>query len=349
MAESAHEKYKNKGLSGLSNLGNTCFVNSCMQVLSHAYELNDFLDKPTYKQKLQNKSDSMILVEWDNLRQMLWNNNCVISPGKFIKTIQYVSTKKGIDVFTGYSQNDLPEFLLFIINCFHNSIAREIKMTISGTVENDTDEIAKRCFEMIKQMYSKEYSEIWNMFFAIHVSEISSLETGKRLNITPEPFFIVNLPIPLDNKSPSLFDCLNKYVEGETLDGENAWFNENTKAKESVTKKILFWSFPKILVMDFKRFNSKNQKNHILITFPIDDLDLSNYVIGYKKQSFIYELFGVCNHSGNVLGGHYTAYVKNANGKWYHFNDTSVSEVGVINSIISPKAYCLFYRKKQMN
>jgi len=46
------------------------------------------------------------------------------------------------------------------------------------------------------------------------------------------------------------------------------------------------------------------------------------------------------------MGGHYTAYVKNANGKWYHFNDTSVAEVGLTESIISPKAYVLFYRKK---
>jgi ubiquitin carboxyl-terminal hydrolase 8 len=37
------------------------------------------------------------------------------------------------------------------------------------------------------------------------------------------------------------------------------------------------------------------------------------------------------------MGGHYTAYVKNANGKWYHFNDTSVTEVSV-SEIISPKA-----------
>jgi len=78
----------------------------------------------------------------------------------------------------------------------------------------------------------------------------------------------------------------------------------------------------------------------------MDNLDLSKYVVGYKKKSYIYELYGVCNHGGSVLGGHYTSYVKNANGKWYHFNDTSVQEVPLIQSIVSPKAYCLFYRKK---
>ena len=340
------ENYKNKGLSGLGNLGNTCFINSCMQVLSHTYELNYFLEQETYKKKLKNKYESILLLEWDNLRKIMWTNNCVISPGKFIKTTQKIAQIKGLEMFTGFSQNDLPEFLLFIIDCFHTSLSREIKMTISGKPENETDAIAIQCFEMIKNMYSKEYSEIWNLFYAVHISEIINLETGKQVKITPEPYFMIDLPIPENNKSPSLIDCFNHYVEGEVLEGDNAWYNEEIKEKINIRKKIQFWSFPNILVIDFKRFNNNSQKNQILITFPLDDLDLSNYVIGYKKEIYKYELYGVCNHSGGVMGGHYTAYVKNANGKWYHFNDTTVSEVGLTDSIVSSKAYVLFYRKK---
>jgi ubiquitin C-terminal hydrolase len=220
-------------------------------------------------------------------------------------------------------------------------------MTISGTPENETDNLAVECFNMIKNMYSKDYSEIWNMFYGVHISEISKLETNERIKLTPEPYFMIDLPIPENNASPTLIDCFNDYVKGEIMEKENAWYDENTKEKINIKKKIQFWSFPNILVIDFKRFNNKFQKNQILISFPVEEeLDLSEYVIGYKKEKYKYQLYGVCNHSGSVMGGHYTAYIKNANGKWYHFNDTSVSEVGLIENIVSTKAYVLFYRKK---
>ena len=115
---SNYEKYKNNGLCGLANLGNTCYINSCIQVLSHTYELNDFLNKETYKKKINNKYDSSLLVEWDNLRKLLWKENSILAPNRFIKVIQKVAELKKMDMFTGFSQNDLPEFLLFLIDCF---------------------------------------------------------------------------------------------------------------------------------------------------------------------------------------------------------------------------------------
>ena len=336
------------GLTGLANLGNTCFVNSCIQVLSHTQELNDFLDKKNYQKRLNNKYESALLIEWDNLRTMMWSQNCTISPGKFIKTIQKLAQIKGVDIFTGFAQNDLPEFLLFLIDCFHISIQREVTMQITGEIENEKDKLASQCFEMIQKMYTKEYSEIWNIFYAIHISQIISLKDDSCLSVTPEPFFMLNLSIPQNNKSPSLEDCFEHYVNGEILEGENAWFNETTGQKEDVKKQLKFWSFPTVLVVDLKRFNSKNIKNQILVTVPLENLDLSKYVIGYNKTKYIYDLYGICNHSGGSYGGHYTSFIKNINGKWYHFNDTIVQEMNDLNQLVSPKAYCFFYRIRSL-
>ena len=49
---------------------------------------------------------------------------------------------------------------------------------------------------------------------------------------------------------------------------------------------------------------------------------------------------------GGVSGGHYTSFVKNAENNWIHFNDERVEKVENPKTIVSPMAYCLFYRKK---
>lgn len=340
------ERYINKGLSGLTNLGNTCFLNSTMQVLSHTYELNKFLEEKTYRTRLNNKYDSALLIEWDDLRELLWKENCVVSPFKYVRTVQKLAHIKGQDIFTGFNQNDLPEFLIFVIDCFHNALSRQVNMTIEGNIKDEKDNMAVKCYERIKAIYEKDYSEIWNIFYGIQVSQLQDVSHGKKLSMSPEPYFIINLPIPENNKSPTLLDCFDLYVEPEILDGDNCVIDEETGKKVPAKKNIMFWNFPNVLVVDIKRFNANNRKNQIMIDFPLENLNLSKYVIGYNKDSFVYDLYGVCNHSGSVMGGHYTAFVKNANGKWYHYNDTSVTEVSLTSQIITPKAYCFFYRKK---
>ena len=112
---------------------------------------------------------------------------------------------------------------------------------------------------------------------------------------------------------------------------------------------IVFWGFPNILIIILKRYSPDGQrKNNALVDFPLDDLDLSKYVVGYKASSYKYTLIGVANHMGGIAGGHYTAFVSvpsdDAN-KWYCFNDSMVSDCDQ-DMVVSPSAYCLFYRKK---
>ena len=336
-------KYKDKGLTGIVNLGNTCFINTTLQCLSHTYELNKFLESD-YKHLL-NKDKCRILEEYNELRELMWSKNCIISPGKFLKSIHDIAEEKGRDIFTGFAQNDLPEFLFFIIDCFHEAIQREVDMEIKGSSVNKKDDLAIKCYTMMKNMYSKEYSEILKLFYGIHVSSIYYKETGKCSSQTPEPFFVINLPIP-DIPSPSLMDCFKLYTKMESLDEDNSLIDEETGEKHLINRQIKFFKLPEILIIDLKRFNNMIRKNQKNIDIPLTNLDLSEFVCGYNKTQFVYDLYGVCNHSGSVMGGHYTANVLNANGKWYSFNDRSVQQIRNKNQIITNKAYCLFYRKK---
>jgi ubiquitin carboxyl-terminal hydrolase 2 len=342
-------QYENKGLTGLANLGNTCFMNTTLQCLSHSYEFNDFLNKKHYEKNLNKNCEALILVEWDKLRQLMWSDNCVISPGGFLSNVHKTATIKDRQIFTGFAQNDLPEFLYFLIESFHNAIKRPVNMNIQGNIVNDVDVVAEKCYAMMKTMFKKEYSEILHIFFGIHVSQIINQEK-EIVSQTPEPFFLIHLPLPSqkENTSPTLYDCLDLYTGDEKLEDENMWYNEKTNAKEIASRNIKFFTLPEILVVDLKRFDNNLKKNNALVDFPLENLDLSKYVIGYKKEHYVYTLYGVCNHSGSTMGGHYTAYVENANGKWYEFNDTRITEIKNPSKIVSQKAYCLFYRKNKV-
>tara|TARA_Y100000591_G_C21808803_1_gene686605 strand:- start:544 stop:1635 length:1092 start_codon:yes stop_codon:yes gene_type:complete len=343
--DSKFTKYKDSGLTGLANVGNTCYLNSCMQIISHTYELNDFLDTGSYKSRINKVSDSIILLEWDKLRKMMWSSNCTIAPWGFVKGVQKVATLKDRELFTGNDQNDVQEYLLFIIDCFHNSIRREVNMEITGNIVNETDKLAKTCYKMMKDMYRKDYSEILNIFYGMHVSLITCLETGETLSMRPEPFSILSLSIP-DTQNPTLFDCLDNYCKKEELKDENSWYNEDKNTHQNVSRGIIFWSLPNILIIDLKRWTHSGRKINKLVSSEINNFDLSRYVEGYNKESYIYDLYGVANHSGGAMGGHYTASVKNANGKWYEFNDTHIREIRSENQIVSAKSYCFFFRKK---
>lgn len=333
---------------GLANLGNTCFINSILQVLSAIPELNTLLNDKSYRKSLNNNINSLLLIEWDSLREdMLKNNTGIISPNRFCAVMQHIAQIKNNNIFTGHDQNDVSEFLLFLIDSFHLALKQNVIITISGTSQTEKDKLAIKCYERMKQLYETDYSNILNIFHGILVSQKFN-ENNELINSILDPFWIINLSLPplIVNKNPSLEECFDIYTSTETLDGDNMVFDETIGQKVVVKIKILFWSLPKILIIDLKRYTNRNMKLQQLLNFPINNLNLSKYVVGYDAEKYVYDLFGICNHSGGTSGGHYTSFVRE-NDQWYHCNDTQITTIDDVTQLITPKAYCLFYRMKQ--
>ena len=276
----------------------------------------------------------------------MWKENCIIQPSGFLSIIQQIARKKDKDIFTGFAQNDMPEFLLFVIDSLHNSLTREVEITVTGNIVNKTDELALKSYNTLKRMYEKDYSEILDIFYGINICVIKNTK-GETLSINPEPYMTLELSLPV-KPNISLYDCFDYYISPDELSGDNAYKNEKTGKNEDANRTMTFWNFPNILVITLKRFNYNNTKKNDLVTFPLENLDLTKYVVGYDKKSYIYDCYAICNHMGGTGGGHYTSYVKNID-TWYLFNDNNVSKITNKNDLISPSAYCLFFRKKKTN
>ena len=328
--------------NGIQNLGNTCFLNACIQILLQTFELDILENIPIKKDTLEYH----LYKEWQLLKQT--QPQSIISPKSFIIAMHQIAQQKNRTLFTGFAQNDMPEFLLFFIDIIHTCFSSHIQYTIHGTKKHKIDELAIQCYKMKKIYYEKDYSPLIDIFYGISISSIlSPSNSSSILSSISEPYFILDLPIC----GNTIYDCLDQYISPELLENENAWFNEKTQQKENVFKQITFWNFPKILIITFKRFSSISCEQGIrlckrmeFVEFPLHGLDLSKYITGYNASKYKYDLYGVCNHIGNVVGGHYTSFVKTKGNEWFHCDDTIIEKVENPLHIVTPIAYSLFYR-----
>ena len=86
----------NRGFTGLANLGNTCFLNSCVQALSHTHELTHFFSSEKYKKHInESLPENIIIQEWKDLHKTMWSQNGTVSPKRFVHHIQQHSFRYG--------------------------------------------------------------------------------------------------------------------------------------------------------------------------------------------------------------------------------------------------------------
>ena len=150
-----------------------------------------------------------------------------------------------------------------------------------------------------------------------------------------------------NNSTITLGDCLKNFSKEEKLEAGNEWYCPKCKKHTLATKKMELYYLPKILIICFKRFMRESyrwRKNEQLVDFPINNLNMGDYMIGPDKDHSKYNLFAVSQHYGSTAFGHYTAVCKNFN-KWYSYNDSSVHPCSE-NDARSSAAYVLFYRRE---
>ena len=82
-------------------------------------------------------------------------------------------------------------------------------------------------------------------------------------------------------------------------------------------------------MIHLKRFSPQErfrEKLNTAVELPVSGLDLSANSTG--QTSCWYNLYGVCNHSGTLFSGHYTACCRHPHsGDWCEFNDSRVHPV----------------------
>lgn len=148
-----------------------------------------------------------------------------------------------------------------------------------------------------------------------------------------------------ETTAPTLDNCMKQFACGSTLDESNKWSCEHCRKLVTAEKSIELWKAPEILTIHLKRFAhgyGGSKKLTCNVSYP-DILDMNRYIVG--EGGVRYRLFGVCEHHGDLAGGHYTAHIKNQdNQKWYFFND-SVCRMSDQDDPHNEHAYLLFYER----
>lgn len=178
--------------------------------------------------------------------------------------------------------------------------------------------------------------------------------TWQNVNEIPNPELELNKEklLAKQKSTISLYDCLDNFYQPEILGDQDLWYCPRCKDHKQATKTIKIWSTGDILTIHLKRFQmarSFSDKIDVTIDFPIEGLDMTNY-IDNPDENLIYDLIAVDNHYGGLGGGHYTASVWNfRDNQWYYFNDSRVTKIDDPKDTITSAAYLLFYRKRTVN
>uniref|UniRef100_A0A1S4DI76 ubiquitinyl hydrolase 1 n=1 Tax=Nicotiana tabacum TaxID=4097 RepID=A0A1S4DI76_TOBAC len=182
------------GLTGLQNLGNTCFMNSALQCLAHTPKLVDYF-LGDYKREINHDNplgmNGEIASAFGDLLKKLWAPGATpVAPRTFKLKLAHFAPQ-----FSGFNQHDSQELLAFLLDGLHEDLNR---------VKNKPYVEAKDGDDRPDEEIADEY---WNNHLARNDSIIVDVCQGqyrstlvcpvcKKVSIMFDPFMYLSLPLP---------------------------------------------------------------------------------------------------------------------------------------------------------
>ena len=340
------EAFSNKGLSGLINLGNKCFMNSIIACLSNTLKLTDYFlskkyseDDPQHSNK--NKPEYFLVMSYVNLLINIWETNQLLKPKSFVENMS-----KFIKKYFNLHQQDSHECLMYILDILHKGLSYEIDVEIKGEEKTKHDTLVKESLVTWKSFYEKSYSYLVDIFNGMFHNTITCNNCKTEENVF-DPFNCISVNVPVDKQTTNIDECLSNYFD----ENENIPSWKCEKCNESgCNKSSKLWTLPNYLIIHLKRFTNDGKKINTQVDFPLDDLNLTKFMSKDKEDpnNYIYSLYAINYHSGTVDSGHYWSCCKNLNNNWYIFNDGNISKFQSENDILTRNAYILFYHRKMI-
>jgi ubiquitin C-terminal hydrolase len=327
------------GNKGFVNLGNTCYMNSALQCLSHLVDFHPSNRK--FRDECCKNPKGHLMKEWISLQEEMWSDTTSdpINPRNLLRAFQKGCSDEHY-YFENFNQNDVDEFITLFMDLLHKSVCYPVSINIKGEEKTDIDKMITKSITTWKQFFKDNYSYIIQKFYS-QLFSLTSCTECDYIATNFDPIMVLSLEIP--RKASTMNDCLDHYTQKTRLDRNNEWTCEKCKNVVRPDKKIMLWNTSDILIILLKRYNGYS-KNNQTIEYPLE-LDISSYNLNHSKDNPIYSLQGMCIHDGGLGGGHYYAICKNQlDDQWHIYNDSSVTNIKE-SEVSNYNPYCFFYKR----
>ncbi len=290
----------------LPNLGNSCFLNSCLQQLLNIDELNAYHLSHHCRKQQRSKPGFCIECAVSSLLQTDTKNNALSSIFRNLSSIM-PSLLKGM-------QNDAYECWVGLVTAIHDKSTNIVRETFFGEIHSKVQCKDCRC----KVGRIEEISEL-----QLEITDASDLLDALTLFTTEERLVGANK-----------YSCMN--CEKKTYAMKKLTIFKAPKYLTIVLKRFKHVSI---------RGKYIEQKDKRVIEYPLV-LDVTPFMNKRRqyKCKILYELHGVLVHMGSTTNGHYISIIKNDNNVWFHCNDTIIIPMSE-NKVLEQTAYMLFYKK----